>query len=86
MVSLLTNADETARTFNNADEIARASYEQTEYALKTGQDVGSIGAGKPGEVGCVPPDLRTYDDAVSGVNAVGWHQKHGSGAQVPYRT
>ena len=53
-------------------EIAHASYEQAEYALITGEDVGSIGAGKPGEVGYMPPDPLTYDDAVSGVDAVGW--------------
>ena len=58
----------------NADEISHASYEQAAYALITGHDVGSIGAGKPGEIGYMPPDPRTYDDAVSGVDAVGWRE------------
>ena len=43
----------------NADEIAHASYEKksnTRYALTTGEDVGSIGSGKPGEIGYMPPD------------------------------
>ena len=40
----------------NVDEIAHASYEQAEYALITGEDVGGIGAGKPGEIGYMPPD------------------------------
>ena len=56
----------------DVEEIAHATYEQAEYALITGEDVGSIEAGKPGEVGYMPPDPLTYDDAVSGVDAVGW--------------
>ena len=32
----------------------------------------SIGDGKPGEVGYMPPEPITDDDAVSGVDAVGW--------------
>ena len=54
------------------EEIAHASYEQAEYALITGEDVGCMGAGKPGEVGYMPPDPLTYDYAVSGVDAVDW--------------
>ena len=38
----------------------------------TGEYVVSIGDGKPGEVGYMSPDPLTYDDAVSGVDAVGW--------------
>ena len=53
-------------------EIEHASYQQAEFALVTGEDIGSIGAGRHGEIGCVPPDLRDYDDAVSGVDAAGW--------------
>ena len=56
----------------DVEKIAHASYEQAEYALITGEDLGSIGAGKPGEVGYMPPDPLTYDDAMSGVDAVGW--------------
>ena len=53
-------------------EIEHASYQQAEFALVTGEDIGSIGAGRHGEIGCVPPDLRDYDDAVSGVDEAGW--------------
>ena len=48
----------------DVEEIAHESYEQAEYALITGEYVGSIGAGKPGEVGYMPPNPLTYDDAV----------------------
>ena len=34
----------------DGEEIAHASYEQAEYALIAREDVGSTGAGKPGEV------------------------------------
>ena len=57
---------------NNVDKTANASYERAKLELFTGEDTGSIGAGKPGEVGCMSSDPRTYDDAVSGVDAVGW--------------
>ena len=56
----------------NVDKIAHASYKQAEYALITGEDVGSIAAGKPGEIGYIPPEPRNNDDAVSGVDAEGW--------------
>ena len=56
----------------NVDEIEHASYQQAEYAFVTGEHIGSIGAGTPGEIGFMSPDPRTYDDAVSGDDEAGW--------------
>ena len=56
----------------NVDEIEHASYEHAECAPITGEAIGHIGAGKPGEIGYLPPDPRTHDDVVSGVDAAGW--------------
>ena len=67
----------------NVDKIAHAPYEQAEYAQITGGDVGSIGAGNPGEIGYMPPDPRTYDDAVSGVDAKGWRASMGDERTSP---
>ena len=44
----------------NIDKIAHASYEQAEYEPITEEDNGSIGAGKPGEIGYMPPDGIYY--------------------------
>ena len=47
-------------------------YDQAEYALITGSAIGKIGTGRPGEIGYMPGDPPTYDDAVSGPDTKGW--------------
>ena len=56
----------------DVDEIKHASYQQTENTLITGEDIESIDSGMPGEIGCMPPNPRAYDDGVSGVDAADW--------------
>lgn len=48
------------------------AYEHAEYAMLTGSAIGSIGTGKPGEIGYMPADPPTYDAAVTGSDGDGW--------------
>ena len=56
----------------NLHTLSEETYGRTEYALITGNEIGNIGTGRPGEVGYMPADPPTYDDAVSGPDAEGW--------------
>ncbi|CAB1099484.1 unnamed protein product [Ectocarpus sp. CCAP 1310/34] len=48
------------------------AYERTEHAMVTGSDFGNLGRGSPGEVGYMPADPATYDEAMSGPDAARW--------------
>ena len=56
----------------NLHTLPEETYDRTGYALIIGDDIGNIGTGRPGEVGYMPADPSTYDDAVSGAGAEGW--------------
>ena len=56
----------------NLHTLTEETYDRTESALITGGEIGNIGTGRPGEVGYIPADPPTYDDAVSGPDAEGW--------------
>ena len=56
----------------NLHTLTEEAYDRTEYALITGDEIGNIGTGRSGEVGYMPADPPTYDDAVSGPDAEGW--------------
>ena len=56
----------------NLHSLTEETYDRTEYALITGDEIDNIGTGRPGEVGYMPADPPTYDDAVSGPDAEGW--------------
>ncbi|CAB1121335.1 unnamed protein product [Ectocarpus sp. CCAP 1310/34] len=60
------------------------AYERIEHALVTGSDVGSIGSGRPGEVGNMPADPANYDEAVSGPDAERWRASMGDEEQSLY--
>ena len=47
-------------------------YDQAQYVLTTGSVIGNIGTGRLGEIGYMPADRPTFDDAVSGPDAKGW--------------
>ena len=52
-------------------------YDQAEYALITGCVISNIGTERPGEIGYMPADPPTYNDAVSGPDAKGWIARMG---------
>ena len=56
----------------NLHTLTEETYDPTEYALTTGNEIGNIGTGRPGEVGHMPADPPTCVDAVSGPDAEGW--------------
>ena len=56
----------------NLHTLTEETYDRKESALITGGEIGNIGTGRPGEVGYIPADPPTYDDAVSGPDAEGW--------------
>ena len=47
---------------------------QIEHSLLTGCELGNIGRGRLGEVGYMPSDPATYNEAVSGPDAERWKE------------
>lgn len=56
----------------NLHMISEEAYDQAEYAMLTGIEMGNIGTGRPGEVGYMPADPPNYDAAIRGPDAEGW--------------
>ena len=56
----------------NLHALTEETYDRTEHDLVTGDEISNIGTGRPREVGYMPANPPTYDDAVSGQDAEGW--------------